>query len=45
MVAVGRKSGLTEAAVAVVALSDVVVMDGVVVSACSDSDMGGSKII
>ncbi len=46
MEAVGLKSGLTEAAVAVVALSDVVVMDGVVVvSACSDSDIGGSRLL
>ncbi len=45
--AVGLKSGLTDAAVAVVvALSDVVVMDGgVVVGACSDSDIGRFKII
>jgi hypothetical protein len=43
MEAVGLNSGLTDAAV--VALSDVVVMDGVVVSACSDSDIRGSKII
>ncbi len=46
--AVGLKSGFTDAAVAavvvVVALSDVVVWDGVVVSECSDSDMGGFKI-
>ncbi len=43
MEAVGLKSGLTEAAVAVVALSDVVVMVCVVVSECSDSDIGGFK--
>ncbi len=49
MVAVGLNSGLTDAAVAVAALSDVVVtdgvvmMDGVVVSECSDADIGGFK--
>ncbi len=45
MEAVGLKSGLTDAAVAVViAFSDVVVRDDVVVSACSDADIGGSRL-
>ncbi len=43
--AVGLKSGLSDAAAAVVALSDVVVMDGVVAGACSDSDIRNSQII